>query len=271
METSVEAPGTSRNERDIALCRSLLYEALALGFRPPTPETCRRLGTDSAAAALSEAAALLDGEEGMTLAKWARSLAAPAVALRLEELSAAYQDLFGHIARGAVPLYETEYGDDTLFQRPQEMSDIAGFFRAFGLVPNPAARERIDHVSCELEFLAFLARKEAHALESGDTAMQEATHHATRLFLRDHLARFAPSFAQRLRREVPRGLYGNLGNLFLEFVQAECRRFQAPSGPASLRLRIDLDDNAPILCGGGDDCLPGACDGTVGTGRGEEG
>jgi len=269
--TSLEASGISRQERDIALCRSLLYEALALGFSPPTSQTCRRLGTDSAAAALSEAAAFLEGEEGMTLARRARSLAAPAGTPCLEELSTSYQDLFGHTARGPVPPYETEYGDDTLLQKPQEMADIAGFFRAFGLVPDPAARERFDHVACELEFLAFLSRKEAHALESGDAAMLEATRHATRLFLRDHLGRFAPAFAQRLRRENPGHFYGCLGDLLMEFVEAECRRFHAPSGSASLRLRIDLDDKAPILCGGAEGCLPGACDGAGAVEHGEEG
>lgn len=267
MNTTIEAPADARRERDAALCRSLLYEALSLGFRPPEQRTLDRLAAPDAAAALAEAAGYLDDEaprpaaEGRGgLAARVRALSGAADARAVDTLMVSHLRLFGHTVRGPVPAYETEYGEDTLFQKPQEMSDIAGFLKAFGLALDPRRHERIDHIACELEFLAFLSRKEAHALETGDTGMLEATRRAVRLFLRDHLGRFAPSFARRASAADPSGFYGRLALLCLDFVRAECRRYDAPVGPEMLRLREPIDDGAPIACGAPGGCgVPGPC------------
>lgn len=241
------------SERDLALCRSALWEALALGFRRPTAETAARLASPEGAGALALAAEVLDregaGEPG------ARGLAARVLALArepaatVEELCDAYDRLFGHTARGRVPPYETEYGEDSPFLPQQEMADLAAFLRAFGLVRRPDARERLDHVACECELLAVLARKEAHALERGDAAMRDGTAAAGRAFLRDHLGRWAPAFGRRLAREDAGGFHGALGALCAEFVEAECRRLGVPAGPALLRLRSTDDADVPMACG----------------------
>jgi len=246
-------------QRDVALCRSLLYQALSLGFLPPTEQTCDRLGRKSSTAALAEAALVLDDQAGTCLAVKTRALSAPKDATDADALVLSYRILFGHTAQGPVPPYETEYGEDEIFQKPQEMSDIAGFMSAFGLKLDPGARERFDHIACELEFAAFLARKEAHAVETGDEAMLGETRKAMRLFLKDHLGRFVPSFADRMRREVPLGFYGALADLCQALVESDCRRYKAPLGPAALRLKLPIEDNAPMACGSAQGC-PGACD-----------
>jgi DMSO reductase family type II enzyme chaperone len=235
----------------LALCRSALYEALALGFRPPTRETVARLASAEGALALSDAAAVVaEGLAGHGLA-----LAGPEGASDLEALDASYRRLFGHTARGPVSPYETEYGQDALFQQPQEMGDLAGFLRAFGLALRPEAHERIDHVSCECEFLAFLCRKEAYALNQGDEAMAGEARRAGRLFLRDHFGRFGPTFARRLTREDRGGFYGALGAFCLAFLASECLRLRVPPGSEFLQLRaVDFDD-APMACGTGSELL----------------
>ena len=149
-------------ERDFAMCRGILYEALALGFRPPAEETAARLASTAGAEALADAAALLDPE----LCDCARKLARAGLADGLEALADCFQGLFGHTVRGPVPPYETEYGAEGLFLQPQEMGDIGGFLRAFGLAVHPSSHERIDHISCECEFLCFLCQKEAYALDA---------------------------------------------------------------------------------------------------------
>lgn len=245
-------------ERDVALCRSVLYQALSLGFLPPDPQTVARLGRKSSVEALAEASRLLDEEGGTGFAGKTLALAAQEDSADLHRLRHAYQRLFGHVARGPVPPYETEYGQDEMFQKPHEMSDIAGFLGAFELQLDPAAHERVDHIACELEFAAFLARKEAHALETGDQPMRAETRKAMRLFLRDHLARFVPSFVARVRRESS-GFYAALADLCLALVESDCRRHETPLGPATLRLRLPIEDNAPMACGTGEGC-PGDCD-----------
>jgi putative dimethyl sulfoxide reductase chaperone len=267
VSATLQSPAASKRARDVALCRSILYEALALGFRAPTDRTLERLVAADAVAALAEAGAFLDEEtagvaveRGSGLAGRVRALAAPPRPAAPGSLSKRHLDLFGHTVRGPIPAYETEYGEDTLFQKPQEMSDIAGFLAAFGLVLNPHSHERIDHIACELEFAAFLARKEAHALETGNEPMSEETRRATRLFLKDHLARFVPSFGRRVVAADPAGFYGRLARLCLDFVKAECGRYEAPWGPEMLRLRTPIDDGAPMACGSPDGCgVPGPC------------
>ncbi|MBI3028233.1 MAG: molecular chaperone TorD family protein [Candidatus Rokubacteria bacterium] len=222
-----------------------MWEALALGFRPPTDETVARLASDEGARALAAAAALLDVGGKTGLAARVRGLA------RREGLAAlenCFRRLFGHTARGAVPPYETEYGENSLFLPAQEMADLAAFYRAFSLTLSAGAHERSDHIACQCEFLLVLTRKEAYALERDDSAMAEAAGRAARLFLRDHLGRWGPAFGGKLSRSDPDGFYGAMGELFRAFVMHECARLGVAAGPEFLRLRAPLPDNAPMGC-----------------------
>jgi DMSO reductase family type II enzyme chaperone len=233
--------GHSLTASERALCRSALWDALALGFRPPDAETQARLLAGEAVAALADAADVLD--EGLGAAVRRLGVGTP------EALAGAHSRLFGHTARGAVPPYETEYGADSLFQPVHEMSDLVAFYRAFGLTLRSGARERPDHVSCECEFLAFLARKAAWAEEHGDAEMLAATERATVRFLRDHVGRWAPAFGRLLARRDPDGLYGALGRLCVEVVAVECARLGVPAGPDVLRLRSAALPAVPAACG----------------------
>jgi DMSO reductase family type II enzyme chaperone len=237
---------------DIALCRSAIYEALALGFRPPGREAVVRLVSPDGVAALADAAAVLDQAWGSDLASCVRRLAGPS---DLGALEASFRRLFGHTARGAVPPYQTEYGEDSLFQPMHEMSDLAAFYRAFGLELSPTARERIDHISAECEFLLFLARKQAYALELDDQEMREGTERATRIFLREHLGRWAAAFGLKLAREDSEGFFGALGALCAEFVSRECARLGVAAGPDFLRLRSTASAEVPMACNASGDLL----------------
>lgn len=255
MEPETLAATAQAVEIDIALCRATLYSALALGFRPPEEETIARLCSTDGSAALASAAAFLDPNEEAGLAAACPRLTAHSSLLTLTE---AYRKLFGHTARGEAPPYETEYGAEALFQQPQEMGDLMGFYRAFGLTLNSQEHERADHVSCECEFLSFLALKEAYALERGDAAMLEETRRAERLFLRDHLGRFLPAFAKKLSREDGNSFYGILGDLACAFIGLECARFRVPAGPENLTLRPADDERVPMACGSGEcPAMPG--------------
>ena len=242
-DAAAPAPGL----RDVALCRSAVWEALALGFRPPTEETRGRLTSRTGAGALADAAAALDGRAGGELATAVLALAAGAPALA--GLRAQYDRLFGHTARGAVPPYETEYGEDAPWAPPREMSDLTAFFRAFGLVLSPAARERPDHLACECEFMLALTRREAYALERGDAEALETIRRAARLFLREHLGRWAPAVGRKLGRDDPAGFYGALGGLCARFVTAECRRAGVAAGPEFVSLRPATSADVPAACG----------------------
>ncbi len=241
---------------ELALCRSIIYEALSLGFRPPGTDTLERLAAPGPAEALADAATMLDPESEHKLAAMARSLGQTMESGNGEALKASFQRLFGHVARGEVPPYETEYGSGSPFLQPQELSDIAGFMRAFGLVLGKGSHERIDHISCECEFLCFLCRKEAHALGCNDDDMLEETRKAQRRFLGDHLGRFGRALGRRLARADGDGFFGALGTLCAAFVEAEGRRLDVPVGPEHLQLRPDSPDAVPMACASCPDAPP---------------
>ncbi len=259
METNTARNNREISEVDLALCRSTLYSAVALGFRPPSEETLVRLVSREGAEALADAAAVLDTDSESELVRAASALAKTEAAT-VSELTSFFNRLFGHTAHGPVPPYETEYGTETPFQQPYELGDLTGFYRAFGLTLNPNEHERADHVSCECEFLSFLAIKEAYALEQADVPMLEETRKATRLFLHNHLGRFLVAFVRKLAREDQNGFYSTLGNLCSTFVTQECTRLGIPLGPKSLSLRQVTSDSVPMGCGDGADCplMPGS-------------
>lgn len=248
-----EAPG--RDAADAVcfhLCRSVLYSAAALGFMPPSQETIERLCAAGANAELADAAAVLDRlgtPAAVPVRVLVRRLQLP---WQLEALAASHRRLFGYTARGEVPAYETEYGGEALFEQPQELADLVGFMRAFGLRPRPEVRERVDHVSCECELFAFLACKEACALARGDSEMVAATQRAAKLFLRDHLGRFVPAFTRRVLRAQPHPFYEALARLLLALATADCRRLGIVAGTEGLGLRPD-----PAVCAAPLGCLAG--------------
>jgi hypothetical protein len=94
--------------------------------------------------------------------------------------------------------------------------------------------------------------------------MLEETGKAQRLFLRDHLARFLPSFVRKLRRAGGGDFYAALGELSLRFVSQESARLNVTLGAVNLALRPADDDRVPMACGSGAECvaMPGACDPT---------
>jgi TorA maturation chaperone TorD len=265
---------------DLALARATLYTTLAEGFLPPSRPGTKRLRAPVTAAAIEAAAVLVERaartgehESRPAVAEGAVAPDSPAsVGLRAavahliaafelqDSLAPAYTRLFGHTARGEVPLYETEYGTGDPIQQPHELADLAGFLGAFGLMVDPERHERVDHVSCECEFLAFLALKEIWALEQGDRAILAETRKAAKLFLRDHLARFGPALGHRLARAEAAGMYGALGDALRAVVEADCRRLGVPCGPVLLRLRPTEDPAVPMACGdGGAPCAEAGC------------
>ncbi len=249
----------SATDIDLALCRAALYSTLAIGFQAPTDDNIARLLTGDNRVSLAGAAALLDPASEHDLVSLITAVP-HAEQIPMETLTSQYRALFGHTARGPVPPYETEYGSEALFQQPQELGDLMGFYHAFGLTLKHGKHERPDHISCECEFLMFLALKEAYALEHNDGEMLAETRKAQKLFLRDHLGRFLPTFATKLLREDRGGFYGTLAELCLKFVTLDAEQRHVALGAMNLGLRPGNDDRVPMACGSGTECaaMPGA-------------
>ena len=241
---------------DEALARGVLYRAVTIGLRPPVEDHERSPLPPGGQDALREAARLVEARRppGEALLAAVEVLCARPVSTA--ERRTTHSRLFGH-SRGLVCPFETEYGPEGAFRHPQELADIAGYYLAFGLRPAEAQDERVDHAACECEFMGFLARKEAFALEAlalwgADPEAEErldTIRVATRSFLREHLGRFGRAFASLLMKEDADGFHGALGAVLFRFLGTECHRIGLPPGPATLALRAPAPDATPMACG----------------------
>ena len=241
---------------DEALARGVLYRAITIGLRPPAEDHERSPFSPGGGDALREAALIVEAHwpQGDPLLSAVEALCARKASPA--ERRTWHSRLFGH-SRGLVCPFETEYGPDGAFRQPQELADIAGYYLAFGLRPAEAQDERVDHAACECEFMGFLARKEAFALEGlrlfpDDPEAEErldTVQGAARRFLREHLGRFGRAFASLLIKEDTGGFHGTLGTVLFRFLGKECHRFGLPPGPATLELRTPVPDETPMACG----------------------
>ena len=154
-----------------------------------------------------------------------------------DELLTAYDQTFGLIFTPECPPYETEYCPNSEpFFRAQEMADIAGFYRAFGLDVAHAQPERPDHITLELEFMSLLLTKERLAMTAKEPSADEQAETcriSQRQFFSDHLAWWVPSFANGLRRKAADGPFAALARILAAFMPIERNRFgiKAPDAP----------------------------------------
>lgn len=127
--------------------------------------------------------------------------------------------------RGEAPPYEASPG---ALGGPnvQVLADVAGFYRAFGM---EARGERPDHLAAELEFLALLCVKEAHALLAGQPDRAQVCAEARANFLRDHLASWLPAFETSVTQRTTCSALRHLVELVVRLVRMGAGQ-TAPSG-----------------------------------------
>lgn len=168
----------------------------------------------------------------------------------LEVLQKTYQRIVGHTISKECPLYETQYGAAHVYQQTHELADIQAFYRAFGLEPSDRERERIDHISVEMEFMHFLLYKEAYALENhGDEKVQICTD-AQKRFLKEHIGKWVPLFAILFGRKSEDGFYHALSALTKEFMRLEMLLMDVKT-----EMFKESDLNQDAVAGAPDECL----------------
>lgn len=125
----------------------------------------------------------------------------------LPALGAEHEKAFGHAAAVDHPPHEMHYGGVNLFQQTHQLSDVVGFYRAFGVDVPENLRERPDHVGIEMEFLGLLCVKEANAIQNGLEAEREVTRRAGRRFIARHVGGFVPTLYLRVANRGPSSFY----------------------------------------------------------------
>lgn len=173
-------------------------------------------------------------ERSSTYAQLARGFWCPTQA----DLHREYDRLFTHRTSVICPIYEVEYDRNRAVSQGPTLADIAGFYRAFGL--ELAVNDRPDHLALELEFMGFLAYKEALALQNDLLEQAKICCNAQRKFLEAHLGRWVGLCADILKRESRLEFYRALGASLKTFIESECRELGArPAVIAALPAEAD--------------------------------
>jgi len=216
---------------EVAVQRAMGYALLARCFAYPDDLAVEGI---RATAAASEAVL-----EGTVLGP----LATAAARVAREELEERYAGLFTLSSSPDCPTFETAFLSTDPIQQTNRMADIAGFYRAFG-VDTGGNGCRPDDISVELEFMGFLCRKEAYAAEHLGAPRVAQTLRAERLFLREHLGRWAGAAGSRLALQgADAPFYAMLGKALDVWVSQECERMQ--TGPVDTVDGPRMDLNKP--------------------------
>lgn len=149
---------------------------------------------------------------------------------KLTDIQEQYVATFNH-TQSESPLYETYYTYTSPFQQASELADISGFYNAFGLKLDLRTVERADHISIQLEFMAFLLlRLSTETANSEATAVIEA---AIKKFVAEHLGRWAPALGEMIRAKSESKTYSQIGAILSEFTAEEIKLLGV--NPAKLR------------------------------------
>lgn len=271
----------SDQEVDLA-SRHLLATALAAAFADPLTVRGQKAFhlTEEAAASSWDIAKLMYSELGeMALAPGEISPLKVSIEplvewlhLDLERRKTAYRHVFGFVIAKNCPLYETEYlpWKDSTF-RSQQMADIAGFYHAFGLRPDPREPDRPDFLSLELDFVAYLFEKILWTTQEdgGQAGEHEAVcRDALAKFVADHATWWLPAVGVHLDRRVEAMaamstdeeeradilLLGRIGRILRAWIALERNLHGLPAPTRLVVPQIEPEgeeDDCADECGGG--------------------
>ena len=146
----------------------------------------------------------------------------------LDDLAAEYAALF--ILPGDLSPYESVRLKGQLCQEPEWK--VRQFYLDCGLVMKEDTKIFADHIGAELGFLAYLAEKEADALDSCDDEGAGKWQDAQSGFFGAHLGCWAFSFLDDMERFTSNPFYSVVAQLTRNFLQVECEELAPPEKEA---------------------------------------
>ena len=140
----------------------------------------------------------------------------PAPGLPQEDFESEYMSSFD-IASGPslpCPLYESACREDTSSVDITE--ELLRFYDHFQVKLSDKERDYPDHLVVELEFMAFLARKEADAVKRGNDPAPYRLAQAD--FLERHLDKWVCKLDEKVQRRIKEPFYQGTSSFLREFV-----------------------------------------------------
>lgn len=213
MRSTSTDPADTTPEQETAIARSVVYSCLSRLLAYPSPQHNSYI-EEMLAPVLQDLQLPHEVRSPLRVVLAEHSAS-------LDELRRAHTLLFPPIESQDYPGYETAYSAADVFRQTHTMADVAGFYRAHGLQVGGTERERPDHITTELEFMAFMAAKEAWAfahLGSDETGECRRTQE---LFLSEHLGRWGVSLGLRISVGAGHSLYRAVGDLLAAWLETD--------------------------------------------------
>lgn len=143
----------------------------------------------------------------------------------VDSLAKGYRDTFGNATVAMdCPPYEMYFSGSHIYQQTQELADISGFYKAFGVeVSRDDTTNRWDHIAVELEFLHFLTYKLAYAIENHGDKEQESCLAAKKKFLNNHIGRWVKAFSNAVEKKSPVRFLREIADMVDEFIHLDMK------------------------------------------------
>ena len=196
--------------------RSGVYQVLGRIFSLPDEATHQIAVEGKWPEKLREAAELLAFDFDFGIAALAPSVSA-------EDYQAEYLRLFevGDGNGSVAPIFGGTYGS---VDRGKQLEEVARFFEYFGLKVSADDVRPPDHLATELEFMQYLAFKEAAA---PSPRLGGSFHRAQEDFLDRQLTSWLDDFAGKLATADTLPIYVWAGRVVAEFVKADLQYLQS--------------------------------------------
>ncbi len=217
------------------VARSNFYNLLSIAFGYPGDELKEGLMDNSFTSQLMKNSKKIDGYNLKSYIKSLQSITQKYGKNVYPKVSSEYRSLFSPEHKGTCSPYEAGYLKGPLFMNTGELADIAGFYNAFGVQVSEGNKDRVDHISLELEFMYFLTLKEAFALQNQNTEHVELCKDAQRKFLIDHLGRWTGVFHEVIEKKGDSKFFLNLSQLVDKFVANDSNKL----GIRPERIKLD--------------------------------
>ncbi len=157
-----------------------------------------------------------------------------------------YNRLF---VESGLPPYETEYGLPHVFAKMNQLADIAGFYKGFGLTGSSETKERLDSLPVELEFMYYLILKQEFARTKEWRERSETCHEAQRRFLEAHLGRWAAAYCATVRKRATLPFYTTILEFAQKFLEEEVHHLRAQPERLS-EVKTPDGKQETVECGG---------------------
>lgn len=144
------------------------------------------------------------------------------------ELAVEYTRLFrGPVKAQAYP-YESMYTDGEVLGR--SALDVMRAYEQAGVGVSAEFKDLPDHIAAELEFMHYLCAREFEAGQEHDPEAAARFGDLGGSFLRDHLARWVPAFADCISQHATSHFYLALARVTKEFIRREQEAAVGSSG-----------------------------------------